>query len=80
MSTTYPDTGEPYHEGDRLSEDGHLGTLRRVCVAGSQDAQDYHCAVTGGLLIEFDEYGLVLVPFDTVHEIKLLARSGGTPE
>ena len=63
ISEYYEGTDKRIASGDRICIDVHSGTVVRVCLLDTQDARDFACKSTGGLLIDFDVDGLVLVPF-----------------
>ena len=68
----YTGTAIPVAEGDIVDFDGRVGKIRLVCLPNSKDAEAYSCSEEGGLLIEFDEFGLVLEPFGFSEEIHLV--------
>ena len=49
--------------GDTIFLDNHRGKVREIFEPLTQDADAYDCFKEGGILIETDEYGLMLVKF-----------------
>jgi hypothetical protein len=68
----YANTGAPATVGDLIEYDGHLGRIVLVCLPNTQESRDYACEHEGGLLIDFEEYGLVLEPFSVLDSEVLL--------
>jgi hypothetical protein len=62
ISLTYADTGEPVKPGDECFLDGHPVRINSVLIAGTTDAEDSYCDDTGGLIIESEQWGKVLIP------------------
>jgi hypothetical protein len=57
--------------GDRLVADERTGTLDEILEPGSVRSKQFNCEKTGGLLIDFDDYGLTLLPFGMFDEKSL---------
>lgn len=58
-------------KGDRLIADERTGTLDEILEPGSVRSKQFNCEKTGGLLIDFDDYGLTLLPFGLFDEKSL---------
>ena len=64
LSSIYTsDPGRLIKSGDRIEIDRRQGHVQLVCMPGSEDADNYACTSTGGLLILFDDGILELQPF-----------------
>jgi hypothetical protein len=59
--------------GDIIRIAGQCATVEKIIVPGTNDAIDYHCQDTGGLLIHFDNGDLQLW-IDTNEDIDFLHR------
>ena len=71
ISRSYPKTGEWIMVGDRVVLDEvHPGKVVGVFAPQTKDAEDYSCSDTGGLLIETESFGLMLLPFGSSQEIQ----------
>lgn len=75
MTHYYSNSNLQIYVGDYVDVDGRRGTVKLICEPGSQDSVDYSCSDTGGLLIEDDEYGLTLIPWDMFDEINRASAS-----
>ena len=62
-SRTYYDTGEAIKVGDVIYLDNHRGVVEGVFEPGTEDSKAFSCEETGGILIDMDEFGLMLTPF-----------------
>lgn len=60
---TYYDTGEAIKVGDVIYLDNHRGVVEGVFEPGTEDCKAFSCEETGGILIDMDEFGLMLTPF-----------------
>lgn len=69
LSCEYTDSREPVKKGDLVFVDERGGRVDAVCLPGSQLARDYSCERTGGLLIQFEDGILALLPFGYFHRI-----------
>jgi len=65
----------PIEVGDHVSVDDHSGVVKRICFAGTQDARDYSCEKTGGILIKYDDGILALEPLGFYEEIQKIEGS-----
>ena len=65
----YADSRKPVKKGDLVFVDDRTGRVDAVCLPHSQLARDYSCERTGGLLIQFDDGILALLPFGHFHRI-----------
>jgi len=65
----YSNSGEPIAVGHRVLIDDHPGSVVGIFAPGTEDAKAYSCFETGGLLLEMDEYGLVLEPFGNASDV-----------
>ncbi len=59
-------------DSDLISVDGNSGVIEKVILPGSADSRDYSCEDSGGLLINFDDGVLALIPLDHSHEYRKL--------
>lgn len=69
LGCEYNDSREPVKKGDLVFVDDRGGRVDAVCLPESQLSRDYSCAPTGGLLIQFDDGILALLPFGHFHRI-----------
>ena len=69
LTAFYPDSGSRIQRGDKVIVDGLGGTIDQVCEPESSVAKDYNCHDTGGLLIQYDDDVLALIPFGNKHSI-----------
>ena len=69
LGCEYSDSRKLVKKGDLVSVDNREGRVDEVCLAGSRQAYDYSCERTGGLLIQFDDGILALLPFGSYHQI-----------
>lgn len=69
LGCEYTDSREPVKKGDSVFVDGRGGRVDAVCLPESQLARHYSCERTGGLLIQFDDEILALLPFGHFHRI-----------
>ncbi len=59
----YPD-GQPICVGDNVFLDGiHIAIVEKIFRPGSQEAKNFDCEKTGGLLLNAQEYGLIVSAF-----------------
>ena len=70
---TYTGTNISVAEGDVVTFDGRSGQIKLICLPATKAATDYDCYESGGLLIDFEEFGLVLEPFGFAEEIHKLS-------
>lgn len=69
LGPKYTDSNESVQKGDLVCVDELMGQVEEVCLSGTQLASDYSCKDTGGLLIQFDDGILALLPFGHRHRI-----------
>lgn len=69
LADKYTESDEFIRKGDLVSVDDQPGFVDEVCPVGTALARDYSCEKMGGLLIQFDDGTLVLLPFGTYHYI-----------
>lgn len=67
LGCEYADSRKLVKKGDLVSVDDRRGRVDEVCLPGSRVARDYSCERAGGLLIQFDDGILALLPFCTYH-------------
>jgi hypothetical protein len=65
----YNDSQKPVQKGDLVLVDNDPGQIEEVCSPGTELARNYSCEETGGLLIQFDDGILALLPYGHYHRI-----------
>jgi hypothetical protein len=60
MKTFYYVTGEQVLIGDRISVASKQGAIENILMPETEDAKDFDCKETGGLLINFEDGDLQL--------------------
>jgi hypothetical protein len=51
--------------GDSILLDNHKGIVVSVITKFTEEAMSFNCYDTGGILLEMEEYGLMLEPYGT---------------
>jgi hypothetical protein len=69
LGPNYSGTSIPIQQGDRVVVDGRHGEVQLVCPPGSDNAINYSCTISGGLLIMFFDGILELLHYGSYHEI-----------
>ncbi len=59
------DTGRQIKVGDVVYLDNHRGVVEGIFDPQTEDAFDYGVYYSGGIMVNTDEYGLMLIPFGT---------------
>ncbi|HTI70128.1 MAG TPA: hypothetical protein VMF06_09185 [Candidatus Limnocylindria bacterium] len=67
LGPCYTDSSIAIKRGDRVNVDGEKGQIGEVCLPHTELARDYSCEETGGLLVQFDDGILALLPFGFWH-------------
>jgi len=70
LTDVYTRTNKPIAPGDVAFLDGRRVEIVEVLTKGSEQASDYGCVSTGGLLLRTHEAGLELIPFGHCHAIE----------
>lgn len=70
-------SGEEVLTGDKITVASKPGTIEKILSPQTQDATDFSCPDTGGLLIKFDDGDLQVWP--DVDEDLILVRHGPHP-
>jgi hypothetical protein len=64
LTPYYQDTDILIKKGDRIILDcKRKGTVLDILEANTDNAKDYSCFDTGGLLLQMDDWGLTVEPF-----------------
>lgn len=69
LSNRDSESGKLLCKGDRVRVDNLKGRVEEVCPPNSPISRDFSCDDTGGVLIQFDDGVLALLPFGTHHRI-----------
>ena len=78
LASIYNASKEFINVGDYAMVDDRAGYIREVCMPGTVIAEHYCCEESGGLLIEFENGLLELLPFGHHHRIVKLERAKGS--
>jgi hypothetical protein len=69
LSEKYAGSNERIHDGDLVCIDGKEAVVSKVLMPGTISAEQYYCEDTGGVLVEFRDGFLALLPFGHHHVV-----------